>query len=531
MSSARLLGYRFCLRQLGLTPWPLSGESRLGPGQSPGRNAGHRVQVDPQLLAVPAEGDSAIPAHLEFALRREGIDLAAMAAVCAAMDPLPLAAWISERPSSKYARRLGFLYEWLTGRELPVDVTRIAGSYEPVLDPQVYFTGPASTVARWHVRDNLPGTAEWCPTVHREGAPGHPVGTLDVAAQIAGARAHLPREIWSQAVAVAALAEVQASYSLAGERASPAQESAVVRLLRTAGEVPVAGRLEPARLIQLQGALFRGAAHHAAYGLRREEGFAGSPGSTGFQRIEYPFPPPGALESLLRGLAASVERLNEAEVPLPVLSAVVGFGFGFVHPLLEGNGRVHRYLLQAALAAGGALKGGSVIPVSEVMLVRPQEHEEVQRAYSAPLRASAEALAGVPLVLEPGQRFSFPGYERVAALYRFPVLTAQVLYLEGALRQGIDSGLREEAHRLQAQAEERSRLAASLGMPLARLDLLMRIIRQQGGALPPGSLHGQRTRIDRVALQELQDTAMASSSTHIRRKGSRHSKSGRARSG
>jgi hypothetical protein len=527
MSSVGLSGYRFCLRQLGLTPWPLSCESQAS-CQATGRDGGPRVY--PQL-AVPGEGDSAIPAHLEFALRREGVDLAAMAAVCAAMDPLLLAAWISERPSSKYARRIGFLYEWLTGTELPVDVTRVAGSYEPVLDPQVYFTGPASTVARWHVRDNLPGTAEWCPTVHRESVPGGPVGTLDVAAQIAGARAHLPREIWTQAVAVAALAEVQASYSLAGERVSPAQESAVVRLLRTAGEVPVAGRLEPTRLIQLQGALFRGAAHHAAYGLRREERFLGSPGSTGFQRVEYPFPPPRALESLLRGLAASAERLHEAQAPPTVLSAVAAFGFGFVHPLLAGNGRVHRYLVNAALAAGGVLKGGSVIPVSEVMLVRREEYEEAQRAYWAPLRASAEALAGVPLVLEPGQDFSFPGYERVAALYRFPVLTAQVLYLEGALRHGIDPGLRGEAHRLQAQAEERSRLAASLGVPLARLDFLMRVIRRQGGALPAGSLHGQRIRIDRVALQELQEAAMASSSSHIRRKGSRHPRSGRARPG
>jgi hypothetical protein len=433
-----------------------------------------------------------------------------MAAVCAAMDPAPLAAWVSARPSSKYARRIGFLYEWLTGRELPVDATLIAGSYEPVLDPRDCFTGPASNIPRWHVRNNLPGTPDWCPTVHRQGASGSPVGILDVAGGIAVARAGLPPEILARVRALAALAEVHASYRLATQLASPAQEAALVRLLRTTGDVPLAERVSPGRLIQLQGALFKGEAHHAAYGLRHEDGFVGSPGSQGFQRIEYPCPPPHALGSLLAGLAASAERLAAEAVPPTVLAAVMSFGFAYIHPLLQGNGRAQRFLVHAALAAAGAVKSGSVIPVSEVMLAHREEHEQAFQAWSGLVRASAEALAAVPFLLPPGQRFSFPGYERVAPLYRYPVLTPQVGYLEQVLAEAIETGLAGAARTLVEQAGERGHLAARLGLAPARIDLLMRMMSQ------PGSAHAVRARFPQLAETQLRDAAALMAPAHGR---------------
>jgi hypothetical protein len=137
------------------------------------------------------------------------------------------------------------------------------------------------------------------------------------------------------------------------------------------------------------------------------------------------------------------------------------------------------------------------------MLARFADYEQALRAYSDPVRAAAQSLAGVPFVLEPSSTFSFPGYERIAPLYRYPVLTEQVGYLERALEEGIDSGVIGEAHRLDAQAAERRRLAAEAGLPVARVDLLMRMIRQHGGSLPGG----QRVLfpgLEEGALQEVE---------------------------
>jgi len=440
-----MLGYRFCLRQVGLTPWPLRVESRLGERRAVEREGDqHLVQVYPPLQALPTEGESAIFTHLEFALRHEGVDLAALAGICAALEPQLLAAWISSHPSGKYARRLGFLYEWLTGRQLPLDPTLIAGAYEPVLDAGVYFTGPVTNVPRWHVRNNLPGTPAWCPTVHRETLGGVPVGTLDVAAELRQAHAALPPAIFAALLTHAYAAEVQASYAIAGDAASPAQREAFERVLRTAGAVSLAARLANERLIELQGAIFSGSGAWIAYGVRRDETFVGSTGNMDLQRVEYPCPPARALGSLLAGLQqAAAERLAAPALPPIVCAAVVSFGFDFIHPLMQGNGRIHRFLVQAALLETGALAPGTIVPVSPVMLARLPEYAKALRAYFAPVRATAEALAGVRVILEPRESFSFPHYERVAPLYRYPVLTEQVSYLESAVRQGLDADLKE----------------------------------------------------------------------------------------
>lgn len=502
-----MLGYRFCLHQIGLSSaWPLRMESRLGSRRGVEREGEQRrVQVYRDLHPLPTEGETAILAHLDFALRHEGVDLAALAAVCAALDPPQVAAWISQHPSGKYARKLGFLYEWLTGRRLPVDPTVIAGAYVPVLDAQACFTGPVTNVARWHVRNNLPGTPAWCPTVHRETLDGVAVGTLEVAGELREAREKISSEILGEVLAQACFAETQASYAIDEETASSAQEEGFERILADAGEVPVPERLRIERLVQLQGVLFSGRPAPVAYGLRREDTFVGSTGRVGLQRVEYPCPPGRAVESLLGGLReAAAERLVAPSIPPVVYAGVMSFGFGFIHPLMEGNGRIHRFLVQAALAERGALEPGTVIPVSAAMLARLGDYGQALGAYSAPVRAAAEALAGVPYILEPGQPFAFPRYERVAPLYRFPVLTDQVAYLERALRQGIETGFLEEAHIVEHLADVRAQLATRLPLSAERLALLIRLIRRDGGTLSRAQRRAHFPELSEEALQAAQ---------------------------
>lgn len=501
-----MLGYRFCLHQLGLPQWPLRIESRIGRKRSIEQDGdSHRVHVYPPLQALPTEGETAVFAHLEFALRHEGVDLAALAAVCAGLDPQRLADWINGRPSGKYARKIGFLYEWLTGARLPVDATLIAGAYEPVLDEETYFTGPVINISRWHVRNNLPGVPEWCPTVHRETLSAVPVGTLDVSAELRAARAHIASELWEEVLKHAHLAEIHASYAIDEQTASADQEAACERALRTASDVPVAERLRNERLIELQGVIFKGTSAIVTYGLRRDDTFVGSTGRVGLRRVEYPCPAARAVGALLTGLQQSAaERLQAPSIPAVVFAGVVSFGFAFIHPLMEGNGRIHRFLVHAALGERGAREPDTLIPVSAAMLARPGDYGEALRAYSAAVRVTAEALAGVPYILDPTEPFSFARYERVAPLYRYPVLTDQVAYLEGALRHAIETGLIEEAHTVEHLAEVRAQLVGRLGLPEERVALLIRLIRRDGGILSNAERRAQFHDLSEEQLRHAQ---------------------------
>jgi hypothetical protein len=318
------------------------------------------------------------------------------------------------------------------------------------------------------------------------------------------------QEILDAMLVHACFAEIQASYAIDGQTATPAQEDAFAQALRTAGEVSVAERLRVERLIQLQGAVFTGRPEPVTYGLRLDELFVGSRSSGGLTRLDYPCPPPRAVGELLRGVQrAAAERLAAPIIPPTVFAAVVAFGFGFIHPLMEGNGRIHRFLVHAALAERGVLEPGTVIPVSAAMLSRLADYDQALRAYCGPVRATAGALAGVPYILEPTEPFSFPRYERVAPLYRYPVLTEQVAYLERALKQAIDAGLIEEAHIAEHLAEVRAQLAARLALPAERLDLLIRLIRQDGGTLSRAQRRAHFPQLSEDALLEAQAAVSA----------------------
>lgn len=69
-------------------------------------------------------------------------------------------AWGNSERTGQCARRTGFLWEWLSGRELEDVPGAAAGNYVDAIDPERYMasTAPANN-GRWRVRDNnLPGS-------------------------------------------------------------------------------------------------------------------------------------------------------------------------------------------------------------------------------------------------------------------------------------------------------------------------------------------------------------------------------------
>jgi hypothetical protein len=85
-----------------------------------------------------------VPAQLEFALKYDGVNLEVLAAIFLLNNDETFAGQLTEfvraKPTGQYARRLWFLYEFLTGRLLPLPDVE-AGNYVPLLDPSDYFTG------------------------------------------------------------------------------------------------------------------------------------------------------------------------------------------------------------------------------------------------------------------------------------------------------------------------------------------------------------------------------------------------------
>ena len=99
----------------------------------------------------PAPG---LSGHLTFHLKHEVLHLEMLSRLFEQLDQAELVDWIQQEPSGQYARKAGFLYEWLTGRELHLTAA-IGGAYVDVLDDRkLVAASPSQSAAnrRWRVR-------------------------------------------------------------------------------------------------------------------------------------------------------------------------------------------------------------------------------------------------------------------------------------------------------------------------------------------------------------------------------------------
>ena len=86
-------------------------------------------------------------------------------------------------------------------------------------------------------------------------------------------------------------------------------------------------------------------------GFRKEGGFVGEHERTTGEPIpEHISARWQDLDKLLDGLVKTDSKLEKSEFH-PVLTAtLIAFGFVFIHPFVDGNGRIHRYLIHHILA-------------------------------------------------------------------------------------------------------------------------------------------------------------------------------------
>jgi len=105
--------------------------------------------------------------HLEFALKYDGTNLAILTTLFQKITEKDFLEYVGSIPTGKYARRLWFLYEFLTGKTLPLDDVK-QGNYVDLLDPFKYYTvTPVRRVRRQRINDNLLGDSRFCPMVRR----------------------------------------------------------------------------------------------------------------------------------------------------------------------------------------------------------------------------------------------------------------------------------------------------------------------------------------------------------------------------
>jgi Fic/DOC family len=407
--------------------------------------------------------------HLGFGLRYEAIDLLILKRLFAAAPLEAVQDFVRKAPTGVPARRAWYLYEQLTGRTLDIPELPATLGAVDVLDPQNYFTGTPRLSRRHKTRDNLLGTTRFCPVIRR---------TQRLAAFVARDLGSKAREIvgrtGANVVARAAsfllLADSRASFAIEGERPARGRLERWARAVLQAGKTP----LTLDEMIRLHGVLIEDRRFVRA-GLRQEGVFLGERDDQGDPLPEFIGARAQDLEGLMADLIESNDRMREAALDPVLKAAATAFGFVYVHPFQDGNGRVHRCLIHHVLAEREFTPPGLVFPVSSVMLARIDEYRETLRKHSGPLMSLIE--------WRPTPDRNVEVLNETADLYRYFDCTDNAEFLYSCVEQTIDHDLPHEIDYLRRHDEAMRRIMDLIEMPDRIAGNLLMFIRKNNGRL------------------------------------------------
>lgn len=396
-----------------------------------------RIEVIGHCTAVPvsvAPAGDGLLGHVLFALKHEGINLAIMAQVLPLISETELRTAYDAIPTSQYLRKACYLWEHFTGREIERQPRTLRSNYVPLFDPNDYLTSTGTRDTRWRILFNGLGALDYCVTVHKT-PELMALQDKNLLQQVSAFTESLPTDILNRTLAWAYLDETRNSYAIENEVPSSDKAKRFVHLLKQA-HVP--RQLDEDYLVDLQNAAISNVYCQAA-SFRTEQNYL-SNGLRGALGVTYVPPEPDLSRELMGQLMAMANTPPEGIDPL-VLAAVISFGFVFIHPFMDGNGRLSRFLFHQVLCQQGALKNGLLLPVSAVLKKNEGDYKIALEAWSAPTRGYWE----VTFLDDENLEFDFQGHP---ALYRYWDATRCVTFIAAAAEQALERHLKEETEYL-----------------------------------------------------------------------------------
>ena len=412
-------------------------------------------------------GDQCID-HLSFALRHEPVDLLILKRIFDALPKAVLEAFIRSKPMGAQTRRAWFFYETLTGQTLDIDDAPAVKAVD-ALDPEVYFTAKGEISRRHKVRNNLLGSGDWCPIIRRtERLEAFTrLGLAERAVETVG---RTGQHLVTRAASFLLLADSRASFEIEGERAPRS------RLERWGKAVLQAGKnaLTLEEIIRLHSVLIEDT-RFVFPGLRPDGVFLGERDHLGDPLPEFIGARPEDIEALCTGMLNANVRMKETGLDPVLQAAATAFGFVYVHPFQDGNGRVHRCLIHHVLAERGYTPPGMVFPVSSVMLDRIDEYRRALQAHSMPLMDCIE--------WRPTADHNVEVLNETADLYRYFDCTEQAEFLYACVQRTVEHDLPREIEYLRRHDEAMARIMEVVDMPDRLAQNLILFIRQNNGRL------------------------------------------------
>jgi hypothetical protein len=463
----RPAGYSYLLKKFGISGmpnWHSSFVLSTGTYRSQAQEGGIKEVYPATYWPGESIGD-----HLEFALKYDGVSLSLLKQMFDGVPQDEISNYVKSKPTGKYARRIWFFYEYLTDQLLPIDdVTQ--GNYVDALEPKHYYTVASGQKSKRHrIVDNLLGNKQFCPIV-RKTEQLKKMETVDLRKKCEDLVATYPSEILRRALAYLYKKETKSSFEIEHVKPSASRIEKFISLLELAEKEDFC---QKDLLIDIQNRTVDPRFKDSDY--RANQNYVGQTISYQNEVIHFICPKPEDLPDLMEGIINAHRRMKEERVDAVIHAAVIAYGFVFMHPFEDANGRIHRFLIHNILSTRGLVPKGLMFPVSATMLKNPVDYDFSLESFSKPLLKLIE------------YRLDDSGMMTVendtAVWYHFMDMTVQVEALFDFVNKTIEEELAEELSFLVSYDKTKREIQDIVDMPDRLIDLFIQFCLQNNGKL------------------------------------------------
>lgn len=442
-----------------------------------------------QVLTPRHNPEDTLYKQLVFALKYEGINLLFFKKLFEKLSEKEITTLVQIEPQGQYSRKIWFLYEWLLGKTLAIsDLNN--GNFVYLIDEKIQFGLPTSTNSSRHrIKNNLTGTVDFCPLIFK---------TDKLVAFIEENLSNkknlylnaIHKDVLRRASAFLLLKDSKASFTIEGE--NPTSN----RALRWGKAIGQAGSktLDKEELLRLQQIVIENS-RFIKMGFREEGGFVGEHDRiTGEPIPEHISAKWQDIIPLIDGLLLAYKKMEESDFNAVLAAAKIAFGFVYIHPYVDGNGRVHRYLIHHILSKMQFAQQGIIFPISASILNHIDDYRNVLESFSHPLLDFIE--------------WKNTSTNNVAVLndtidfYRYFDATKQAEFLYDCVNDTIKNVIPNEVEYLQKYDDMKNYLDNMFEMPDKMVALLIRFLEQNNGSL---SKRAKEKEFNTLTEQEVKD--------------------------
>ena len=407
--------------------------------------------------------------HLVFALKYEGINLLFFKKLFLKLTEKEITGLLQKEPTGQYSRKIWFLYEWLLHKHLNIPDLTIK-NFVPMVDEELQYAIKGKNSSRHRIINNLPGTPGFCPLIFKtEKLEAH------INANLSDKKNDylktINKDILQRASAFLLLKDSRASFTIEGENPGNNRAMRWGKAIGQAGSKP----LSKEELIRLQQVVIENS-RFTTMGFRKEGGFVGEHDRTSGEPIpDHISAKWQDVERLTEDLITSGKVLEDSVFNAVLTAAIIAFGFVFIHPFVDGNGRIHRYIIHHILAKMNFAQQGVIFPVSASILDHIDDYRKVLESYSQPLLEFIE--------WEPTANNNVEVLSETIDYYRYFDATGQAEFLYDCVEDTIENIIPDEVNWLYKYDEMKRYLDNTFEMPDKMVALIVRFLEQNSGIL------------------------------------------------